>query len=86
MNGIKISYRTEFPLIDRMLFAEGENGKALTVRVINGSTGQLVSSEHFEDYNEALKYYRELIINLKRAETHEAIFNMFKMLGFMDEE
>ena len=59
MNGIKIPYLVEFPRICRVLYIGAEIHKTAIVRVINGSTGQIISSKRFEDYNEALNYFSE---------------------------
>lgn len=71
MNGIKTAYRTEFPRVGRALFIEAETGKAAIVRVTNVSTGQIVRSKRFEDYNEAMNYYSAQFNNLKSAEEYE---------------
>lgn len=78
MSGIKIAYRTEFPRVGRVLFIEGENGKAAIVRVTDGSTGQIISSKRFEDYNEAVNYYSEQFVTLKNAEEFEAMRSMIE--------
>ena len=83
MDGIKIAYRTEFPRINRALFIEVTTGEDATVRVTDGSTGQIVSSKRFEDYNEAMNYYSERFNNLKSAEEYETMICAFKMLGLL---
>lgn len=67
-DGIKIDYRTEFPRADSVLIIRAETGEAATVRVTKGSTGQIISSKRFEDYNEAMNYYSEQFNNFKSAE------------------
>lgn len=83
MNGIKISYRTEFPRINRVLFIGALTGEAVTVRVTEGSTGEIVSSKRFEDYNEAMNYYSETFNNFKSAEEYETMLCAFEMFGLM---
>lgn len=82
-DGIKIAYRTEFPRVDRVLFIAAETGEVATVRVTNGSTGQVISSERFEDYSDAMNYYSRQINNLKSAEECETMKAAFNMLGIM---
>ena len=83
MNGIKIAYCTEFPRVGRVLFIGVETDKAAIVRVTDGSTGQIVRPKRFEDYNEAMNYYREQFSNLKGAEEYETMLCAFKMSGLM---
>lgn len=83
MDGIKIAYRTEFPRINRVLFIGAITGEAVTVRVTEGSTGEIVSSKRFEDYNEAMDYYSETFINFKSAEEYETMLCAFEMFGLM---
>lgn len=68
--GIKIDYRTEFTRVDRVLFITAETGEVATISVTNGSTGQIISSERFEDYNDAMNYYSRQFNILKSAEEH----------------
>lgn len=83
MDGIKISYRTEFPRINRVLFIGATIGEDVTVRVTEGSTGRLLVRSVFEDYNEAMNYYCERFNNLKSAEEYETMICAFKKsLGF----
>ena len=82
-DGIKIAYRTEFPRVDRVLFITAETGEVATVSVTNGSTGQIISSERFEDYNNAMNYYSEQFNNLKSAEEYETMKAAFNMPGIM---
>lgn len=82
-DGIKIAYRTEFPRVDRVLFIREETGEAATIIVTNGSTGKIISSRRFEDYNDAMNYYSGQFNNLKSAEEYEAMKAAFKMLGIM---
>lgn len=82
-DGIKIAYRTEFPRIDRVLFIGAKTDEDAIVRVTEGSTGQIVSSKRFEDYNEAMNYYSGKLNNLKSAEEYETMLCAFKMLGLM---
>lgn len=72
-DGIKIAYRTEFPRADRVLFIRAETGEAVTVSVTKSSTGQIISLKRFEDYNEAMNYYRGQFNNLKSAEEYETM-------------
>lgn len=78
MSDIKNVYRTEFPRVGRVLFAVVESGKAAIVRVTDGSTGQIISSKRFEDYNEAMDYYSEQFATLKTAEEFEAMRRMIE--------
>lgn len=82
-DGIKIAYRTEFPRVDRVLFIAAETGEVATVSVTNGSTGHIISSERFEDYNDAMNYYRGQFNSLKSAEEYETMKAAFNMLGIM---
>lgn len=83
MDGIKIAYRTEFPRIDRVLFIGAKTDEDAIVYVTVGSTGQIVSSRRFEDYNEAMNYYSGKFNNLKSAEEYETMLCAFKMFGLM---
>lgn len=80
-DGIKIAYRTEFPRVDRVLFIKAETDEAATVSVIKCSTGKIIRSKRFEDYNDAMNYYSGQFNNLKSAEEYEAMKAAFKMLG-----
>jgi hypothetical protein len=80
---IKIDYRTEFPRADRVLLIRAETEQAATVSVTNGSTGKIISSKRFEDYNDAMNYYSGQFINLKSVEEYETMKVAFKMLGIM---
>lgn len=82
-DGVKIAYRTEFPRADRVLIIRAETGEAATVCVTKGSTGQIISSKRFEDYNEAMNYYSGQFNNLKSAEEYETMLCAFKMYGVM---
>lgn len=82
-DGIKNAYRTEFPRVDRVLFIRAETGEAVTVSITNGSTGKIISSKRFEDYNDAMNYYSGQFKNLKSAEEYETMKVAFKMLGLM---
>lgn len=86
MDDIKIAYRTEFPRCNRVLFIEATTGEDATVRVTEGSTGRIVSSKRFEDYNEALNYYSERFNNLKSAEEYETMLCALKMFGLIEGE
>lgn len=70
MDGIKIAYRTEFSRINRVLFIGSASGEDATVRITEGSTGQIIISKRFEDYNEAMNYYSEQFNDLKSAEEY----------------
>lgn len=83
MDDIKIGYRTEFPRINRVLFIGATTGEAVIVRVTEGSTGEIVSSKRFEDYNEAMDYYSETFNNFKSAEEYETMLCAFEMFGLM---
>lgn len=61
---LKIAYRTEFPRVDRV-FISAETDEAATVSVTNGSTGKIISSKRFEDYNDAMNYYSGSLTILK---------------------
>lgn len=78
MSGIKSVYRTEFPRVGRVLFAVVESDKAAIVLVTDGSTGQIISSKRFEDYNEAMDYYSEQFVTLKTGEEFEAMRRMIE--------
>ena len=80
---LKIAYHTEFPRIDKVLFIRVTTGEAATVSVTNGSTGKIISSKRFEDYNDAMNYYSGQFNNLKSAEDYEAMKVAFNMLGLM---
>lgn len=83
MDGIKIAYRTEFPRINRVLFIGVTTGEDAIVSVTNGSTGKIISSKRFEDYNDALNYYSGQFNNLKSAEEYETMKVAFKMCGLI---
>lgn len=83
MDGIKIAYRTEFPRIGKVLFIRVTTGEAATVSVTNGSTGKIISSKRFEDYNDAMNYYSGKFNDLKSAEEYETMMAAFKMHGLM---
>lgn len=83
MDGIKIAYRTEFPRIGKVLFIRVTTGEVATVSVTNSSTGKIISSERFEDYNDVMNYYSGQINNLKSAEEYETMKVAFKTLGLM---
>lgn len=78
MNVIKITYLVEFPRVGRVLYIGAETGKTAIVRVTNGSTGQIISSKRFEDYNEALNYYSEQYATLKTVEEFEVMCSMIE--------
>ena len=80
---IKKVYRTEFPRVDRVLFIKAESNETAIVWVTNGSTGEIVRLECFEDYDEAMNYYSEQFNNLKSAEDYATFIAAFKMLGLM---
>ena len=82
-DGIKIAYRTEFPRADRVLCIRAETDEAATICVTKSSTGQIISSKRFEEYNEAMNYYSGQFRNLKSAEEYETMKVAFKMLGLM---
>lgn len=73
MSGIKSVYRTEFPRVGRVLVVIVESDKAAIVRVTDGSTGQIISSKRFEDYNETMDYYSEQFVTLKTVEEFEVM-------------
>ena len=79
----KICYRTEFPRIGRALFVRCTTGEVATVSVTNGSTGEIISSKRFEDYNDAMNYYSGQFNNLKSAEEYATMMAAFKMFGLM---
>jgi hypothetical protein len=83
MDGIKIDYRTEFPRIGKVLLVRATTGEVATVSVTNGSTGEIISSKRFEDYNDAMNYYSGQFNNLKSAEEYATMKVAFKMLGLM---
>lgn len=83
MDGTKMGCRTEFPRIGKVLFVRCATGEAATVSVTNGSTGEIISSKRFEDYNDAMNYYSGQLNNLKSAEEYATMMVAFKMLGLM---
>lgn len=83
MDDIKMAHRTTFPRIDKVLFISVTTGEGATVSVTNGSTGNIISSKRFEDYNDAMNYYTGQFNNLKSAEEYETMKVAFKMLGLM---
>lgn len=83
MDVMKIAYRIEFPRIGKVLFIRVTTGEATTVSVTNGSTGKIISSKRFEDYNDAMNYYSGQFNNLKSAEEYETMKVAFKMYGLM---
>lgn len=80
MNGFKITYLVEFPRVGRVLYVGAEAGKTAIVRVTNGSTGQIISSKRFEDYDEALNYYSEQYAALKTGEEFEVMCDMIEKI------
>lgn len=83
MDVVKTAYRTEFPRIGKVLFVRVTTEEVATVSVINGSTGEIISSKRFEGYNDAMNYYSEQFNNLKSAEEYETMKVAFNMLGIM---
>lgn len=80
-DGIKIVYMTEFQRVDRVLFIKAETNKTAIVWVTNGSTGEIVRLKRFEDYGDAMNYYREQFSILKSAEEYDVMRAMIEMLG-----
>lgn len=70
---IKTVYVTKFPRVDMELFIKAEINKTSIVWVTNGSTGEIVRLERFEDYGEAMNYYSKLSSKLKSAEEHDVM-------------
>lgn len=83
MDNVKIYYLTEFPRINRVLFIGSITGEDATVRVIEGSTGHIISSRAFYELQQGMNYYSEQFNNLKSAEEYETMNVAFKMLGLM---
>ena len=83
MDDIKMAHRTEFPRIGKVLFVRVTSGEVATVSVTNDSTGEIISSKRFEDYNDAMNYYSGQFNNLKSAEEYATMEAAFKMLGLM---
>lgn len=85
MNDIKITSLVEFPRICRVLDIGAEIHKTAIVRVTNGSTGQIISSKRFEDYNKALNYFSEQYATLKMLEESEVMLSMLeKFVGKLE--
>lgn len=84
MDNVKIFHLTEFPIINRVLFIGSITGEDATVRVIEGSTGHIISSKAFYELQQGMNYYNEQLNNLESAEEYETMRYAFKMLYSME--
>ena len=76
-------YRTEFPIIGRVLTVEVGSDEVATVKISRSDNSKLLRLKKFSDYNDAMNYYSEELNNLESAEEYKTMRCAFRMLESM---